>query len=278
MNPEQIAEMVSDLIATWGVKVVMVFVALFAAWIVAGAVRRGMLRSFERVSFDATLARFFGNMVRYAILVATGLGCLGAFGIETASFAAVIAAGGLAVGLAFQGTLSNFAAGVMLLAFRPFKVGDFVNLGGTLGTVQEIELFTIELTTLDNRRIIVPNSAVFGSVIENFTAHDTRRVDVPVGTDYGADLEKVRAVLEGVPAKVPGALAEPAPQIFLAALGGSSIDWQLRIWSKTEDYWDVHQAIILQTKKALDAAGVGIPFPQTDVHLDDGVVQALSKL
>ena len=266
-----------EILPVWGARVAGVLVALFAAWLVAGWTRRMMLRGFERASFDVTLGRFFSNMARYAILVFAALGCLGVFGIETTSFAAVIAAGGLAVGLAFQGTRSNFAAGVMLLVFRPFKAGDVVRAAGEIGTIAEIELFTTEMTTADNRRLIIPNSQVFGSVIENITHHPTRRVEVEVGTAYDADIDRTREVLEAVVRATPAMIDEPAPQVFLAGLGASSVDWKLRVWCKTEDYWDVFQDLIRRTKLGLDEAGIGIPFPQTDVHLDKPVITALSS-
>lgn len=256
------------LATTYAARVVGVLVALFAAWIVAGIVRRSMRRGFERTNFDPTLSRFFSNLARYAILTVAVVGCLGVFGIETSSFAALIAAMGLAVGLAFQGTLSNFAAGVMLLVFRPFKVGDYVEIGGTSGTVEEIELFTTELVTPDNRRIVVPNGQIFGSTIENYTAFETRRCDVSVGTEYGADLDRVREVLRGSIDEIEQVLEEPEPMVVLAGLGDSSIDWSVRAWVKTEDYWPVKDALTRQVKYDLDEAGIGIPFPQMDVHLD----------
>lgn len=268
MNVDNLTEATTQLAITWGARVLGVLFALFIASIIAGAVRRSMMRGFERSNFDATLARFFSNLARYAILIAAGLGCLGVFGIETTSFAAVIAAGGLAIGLAFQGTLSNFASGVMLLVFRPFKVGDVINAAGVIGAVEEIELFTVELTTPDNRRIIVPNSVIFGGTIENITHHPERRVDVGVGTAYSADLDTTRKILEDAIAKVAGGLSEPEPQVFLSELGASSIDWKLRLWCKTEDYWDVRQTLMRDCKVTLDAAGIGIPFPQMDVHVD----------
>jgi small conductance mechanosensitive channel len=252
-------------------------VALFAAWIVAGWARRGMLASFERTGFDPTLGRFFANLVRYAVLAAAVLGCLGVFGIETTSFAALIAAGGLAIGLAFQGTLSNFAAGAMLLVFRPFRVGDVVVVDGTIGTVQEIELFTTELTAFDNRRVIVPNASIFGSKIENLTHHPTRRVEVAVGTEYAADLDRTRGVLESVLAATEGILEDPPTQVLLAELGDSSINWKVRAWCKTEDYWTVFERLLRNSKYALDEAGIGIPFPQRDVHLDEVAVKALQR-
>jgi small conductance mechanosensitive channel len=265
-----------DLLIEYGPKVVGVLVAIFAAWIIAGWLESAVRKSLERRNFDATLTRFFSKMARYLILIGVILGCLGVFGIETASFAAVIAAAGFAIGLAFQGTLGNFSAGVMLLVFRPFKVGDFVEVNDDTGTCEHIDLFTCEFRTLDNKKLIIPNSAVFGSTITNYTGYDTRRVDIDVGADYAADIDATRKALEQAAANVPGKLADPAPQVFLKALGGSSVDWQVRVWCKTADYWDVWQATTQACKASLDAAGIGIPFPQQDVHLDDEVVKALA--
>jgi small conductance mechanosensitive channel len=268
-------EIASELVMAWGLRLLGVGVALYAAWIISGWARRAMLASFERTGFDATLWRFFANVVRYALLAAAVLGCLGVFGIQTTSFAALIAASGLAIGLAFQGTLSNFAAGTMLLVFRPFKVGDVVVVDGMTGTVQEIELFTTDLTTLDNRRVIMPNSSIFGNRIENLSYYPTRRIDLPVGTDYAADIDRTREVLEGVVAKTEGVLEDPPIQVVLAELGDSSINWKLRAWCNSEDYWDVWQRLIRNTKVALDEAGIGIPFPQRDLHVDEDLIKAL---
>jgi len=272
---EQTLEFLIEQGREWGVKIGGVLIALFAAWVVSSWLSGTVRRTLERRKFDATLTRFFAKMVRYAILTFAALGCLGVFGIETTSFAAVIAAAGLAVGLAFQGTLSNFASGVMLLIFRPFKVGDFVDAGGVSGVVEEIELFTVDIKTPDNKRVIVPNSAVFGSTITNYTHYDTRRVDIDVGVDYAATTEETRAKLETVPGRVEGVLEDPAPQIFLKSLGGSSVDWVVRVWCKTDDFWDVYQRTIHETKLVLDDAKLGIPFPQMDVHLDAEAVEAL---
>ena len=265
-----------DLLIEYGPKVVGVLVALFVGWIVAGWLEGAVRKSLEKRNFDATLTRFFSKMARYVILIGVVLGCLGVFGIQTASFAAVLAAAGFAIGLAFQGTLGNFSAGVMLLVFRPFKVGDFVEVNTETGTCEHIDLFTCEFRTLDNKKLIIPNSAVFGSTITNYTGYETRRVDIDVGAEYSADVDATRKALEGATANIPGMLQEPAPQIFLKALGGSSVDWQVRVWCKTADYWDVWQATTQACKASLDAAGIGIPFPQQDVHLDDDVVKALA--
>ena len=205
------------------------------------------------------------------------IGCLGVFGIQTTSFAAVLAAMGLAVGMALQGTLGNFAAGVMLLVFRPFKIGDAIKVAGHFGIVEELQLFTTNLKTPDNRRLVVPNGQVFGHVIENISYHDTRRVDVPVGVSYDVSIAETKKVLEKVVAKVDNVLEDPAPQIFLSELGGSSVDWQLRLWTKSENYWDVYQQIIQVAKDELDAAKIGIPYPQMDVHFDGQIAEALIK-
>lgn len=265
--PENLQGLAS-IAVSWGARIVGVLLVLIVAWAVAGAVKRSLMRACEKRGLDATLSRFFSNLARYAVIAGAVLGCLGVFGIETASFAALIAAMGLAVGLAFQGTLSNFAAGAMLLVFRPFKVGDFVRVAGEAGTVKELELFTTELSTPDNRRLIIPNSKVFGDTIENVTHHPTRRVDVPVGVSYSADLRRCREVLGSAVGDVPGVLDDPAPQVFLSDLGDSSVNWAVRVWANTGDYWKVHEALVQAVKARLDEAGIEIPFPQMDVHLD----------
>jgi len=257
----------------YGIKSAGALLLLFFAWMIAAWMGRFVARRLERVDFDLTLTRFFANITRYAILVMALLACLGVFGVQTTSFAAVIGASALAVGLALQGTLSNFSAGVMLLIFRPFTIGDVVEASGIRGKITAIELFTTTFDTPDNRRFIVPNSLIFGATIENATYHTTRRVDVNVGADYAADIDATRAVLEKAAAGVPGRLDEPAPQVFLQQLGGSSVDWQVRVWCNTDDYWDICQATVRAVKQEMDAAGIGIPFPQMDVHLD-GTLQS----
>ena len=249
-------------------RVILFFVVLFAGFILAGWARRAVARGLTRTNFDPTLTKFFSGAARILVLVLTVIALLGYLGIGTASFAAVIGAAGLAIGLALQGTLSNFAAGVMLLAFRPFKVGDVVKISGETGKVDEIDLFVTKIDTFDNRRIILPNGQVFGNTIENITFHPIRRADVPVGTDYGTPTPDVRAVLERVAASVEGALPEPEPQIVLTNLGESSIDWEVRVWCPTPDFLAVRQRTVRDVKRALDEAGISIPFPQRDVHLD----------
>ncbi|HMR05482.1 MAG TPA: mechanosensitive ion channel [Polyangiaceae bacterium] len=266
---EKVTQLLIEQGTTWGMRIVGVALVLFVSWVIAGWARRRTAQALEKRAFDAMLARFFANVVRYAILAGAVLGCLGVFGIQTASFAAVLAAMGLAVGLAFQGTLSNFAAGIMLLVFRPFKVGDVVKVAGEIGAVVEVELFTTELRTPDNRRLVIPNSEIFGKTIENMTHHETRRVDIAVGVAYEADLDKTREVLLAAAKEVQNVLEDPAPEAYLDSLGDSAVNWQLRVFCKTSDYWTVRQEAVRATKRSLDAAELSIPFPQMDVHVSN---------
>ncbi|MCA9662554.1 MAG: mechanosensitive ion channel [Myxococcales bacterium] len=263
---ETIKELLPTL-TSYGLRVLGALVGLWAAFRVASWLSGKVTKQIRQRNIDETLAIFFGGLTRWLVLAASIIALLGMFGIETTSFAAIIASAGLAIGLAFQGTLSNFAAGVMLLVFRPFRVGDLVNVAGQLGVVAEIGLFVCALDTLDNRRIIIPNSKVAADTIENLTANPKRRVDIDVGVSYSADLRVVRDVLEKTAAAIPGRDPQLGHQIILLELGGSSINWQVRVWCDTDAYWDVWDATVLAIKESLDAAGVEIPFPQMDVHM-----------
>ena len=251
-----------------GLRAIYVLVLLTLAWTLSSWVSSVVRSALTRVKFDETLTLFMSRLVRWTILLLAALSCLSYFGVQTTSFAALIGAAGLAIGLAFQGTLSNFAAGAMLLIFRPYKVGDVVNVANYLGKVAEIELFTTAIDTFDNRRIIVPNSSIFGAVIENITYHAVRRIDVPVGTAYAADLDQTRAVLESALRGVALVVPTPAPEVVLTDLGASSVNWQVRGWTKRESFGEAKQAIIRAVKMSLDEARISIPFPQLDLHLD----------
>lgn len=256
-----------------GQPIALAIVLIIAVFIAAGWARKLVARVVRKADVEETLAKFLSNLAKYIVLLAGGIAILGTLGIETASFAAALAAVGFAIGMALSGMLGNVAAGVMLLFFRPFKVGDVVNAAGVTGKVFEISLFTTMVDTPDNRRIIVPNGNIFGDNIENVTYHDTRRVDVTVGTDYGADLDKTREVLMNAARSVKGGMSDPEPAVALTGLGGSSIDWAVRVWAKTSDFWAVKDALTRDVKVALDEAGIGIPFPQMDVHIDGKVKQ-----
>lgn len=262
--------LVEQILVTLGAflpKAVGVVLLLLVTFWISKRAGRKVLHVLE-TKLDATLARFFGSLTRYGVMTIGVLACLRVFGVETTSFAALIGAAGLAVGLAFQGTLSNFSAGIMLVIFRPVKVGDAVEVGGVTGKVSSVSLFNTEIDTFDNKRVIVPNGDVFGNTITNYNFHPTRRVEVAVGTDYGADIDTARQVLMRAATSIDEVLTDPEPQVLLDALGGSSIDWKVRVWVNTPDFWDVKDRLTRDIKYALDEAEIGIPFPQMDVHLD----------
>ncbi|MFG0287744.1 MAG: mechanosensitive ion channel family protein [Rhodopirellula sp. JB044] len=222
---------------------------------------------------DETLGKFVGKMVFYLIMFGVVGAVLSKLGAPLGGLAAMLAAAGFAVGLAFQGTLSNFAAGVLMLVFRPFKVGDVVTAASVTGKVNEIDLFTTTLDTPDNRRIIVPNSSIAGGTIENITHHAHRRIEVCVGVDYEADLQATRDALQqalnNLAAKtIPGEGRGSA--VVLAGLGDSAVDWKVRMWVAASDYWPVNEMLIGEVKTQLDAAEISIPFPQMDVHVKSG--------
>jgi len=259
-----------DLGISVGLGAVVVIVLVVLAWMISGWFASLVRRGLNRVKFDQTLTLFLSKLVRWLILLLVVLTCLSYFGIETTSFAALIGAAGLAVGLAFQGTLSNFSAGAMLLIFRPYKVGDIVNVAGFLGIVKELALFTTDVDTFDGRRVIIPNSSIYGSVIENITYHPHRRVDIDVGAAYDADIDATREALQQAIASVEYFLEDPAPAVMLMGLGGSSVDWSVRAWALNDNWGDARQALIQAVKQHLDGANIGIPYPQMDVHLDSG--------
>ena len=269
MNTEQlnaIVEGIAPLATTYAIRIVGVLVLLWIAFRIGRWAGNKVSHNLEVRDFDTALSRFFGALARWGINLGAMLGCLGIFGVETTSFAAVIGAAGLAIGLAFQGTLANFAAGIMILVFRPFDIGDYVKAAGHEGIVEQIGLFTIAIDTVDNRRIILPNSEVAGKTLENVTHHDYRRVDLDVGVAYDADLNEARAALEAAIAKVAKRSKKRDHQVFLAGLGDSSVNFQVRIWCKTGDYWTVWDAGLQAIKESLEEAGVGIPFPNLEVH------------
>ena len=263
-------EAIQQVFTNYLLQPIIALLALFGGYLVAKFVGRIVGQAIS-TRVDLTLGTFLGRMTTNAILLLVGLGVLGYFGVDVTSFAAIIAAGGFAIGMALQGTLANFAAGVMLLVFRPFKVNDYVVVSGIEGTVEEIDLFTTKLNTLDNRHVIVPNSQIFGSVIENNTRNELRRVDVNVGVDYSADIRHTCQVLTKAISVIPGGMTQPEPEAYLVDLGDSSVNWQLRVWCRPASYWDVRQRMTTAAKDALDAAGIGIPYPQMDLHVVSGV-------
>jgi len=219
---------------------------------------------------DETLGKFVGKVVFYCVLAAVVGGVLSKMGLQLGGLTAMLAAAGFAIGLAFQGTLSNFASGVLMLVFRPFKVGDFVNAAGVMGKVNEIDLFTTTLDTPDNRRIIVPNSSISSAIIENISHHKHRRIEVPVGVSYSADIDATRMALNAALAKFEGETVQGEGRTsaaVLSNLGPSSVDWLVRMWVNSSDFWRLKEGLVGEVKRQLDSAAISIPFPQMDVHL-----------
>jgi len=221
----------------------------------------------EKNKVEITLIHFLNNIVYYALLVAVIISALNQLGVNTTSFLTVVGAAGLAIGLALKDSLSNFSSGVMLILFRPFKIGDFITAAGVSGTVKQITIFNTEMATPDNQKLIVPNSAIMGNVITNVTANPTRRIDLVAGISYADNLSQAREVLEKIIANEPRILPEPATTIAVAELANSSVNFVVRPWVKPVDYWNVRFALTEQIKLQFDAAGISIPFPQQDVHL-----------
>lgn len=252
----------------YALPVLGAIVVLIAALIVSAWVRRATETALVKARLEVTLARFFGTLVRWAIMILGIVTCLTLFGFDMTSIAAVLGAAGIAIGLALQGSLSNLASGVMLLVFRLFKVGDVVKVGGETGVVFAIDLFVTTIDTFDNRRIFIPNSRVFGNTIENITYHAIRRVDVPVGVSYDADQDATRAALMEAAMSVEIRSKEKDPAVVVTAFADSSVNWEVRVWAERAKFIDVKQALIRAARKSLDAAGITIPYPQMDVHLD----------
>ncbi len=246
---------------------VKLVVILAVTWFVAGWSKRILDARFQAAGFDPTLGKFFAKGAKIGIIVLGTITAIGAVGVQMTSFAALIGAAGLAIGLALQGSLAHLASGVMLLVFRPFKVGDVISVAGHTGAVTEIDLFVTKLDTLENRRIILPNGSVFGSTMVNISHHEFIRADVNVGVDYEADVIQVRKVLLEAAATVEGIVTEPAPGVVLTELGDSAVSWQVRVWCSPGDYWSVLERATETTKLALDQAKIGIPYPTVDVNL-----------
>jgi small conductance mechanosensitive channel len=220
-----------------------------------------------RAKHDEMLINFVKGIVKAILMLFVIVAALDQLGVDTTSLVAILGAAGLAIGLSLQGSLQNFASGVMLLVFKPFRAGDFIDAGGAMGTVKSIGIFTTEMNTPDNKEIIVPNGAIYGGNITNFSAKDTRRVDMVFGIGYGDDLKKAKALLETMVSEDKRILKDPAPQVAVSELGDSSVNFVVRPWVKSGDYWGVMFDFTEEVKMRFDAEGISIPFPQMDVHV-----------
>lgn len=266
---ENIAVMIQGLIATWGLKVVAaVFIFFIGKWL-AGVLANMLRAVMTRAKQDETLVEFIGSFAYYAMFAFVIIAVISQLGVHTTSLIAVVGAAGLAVGLAMQNSLSNFAAGVMLITFKPFKVGDYVEIAGTAGTVESVMIVSTRLQSPDNKRIYVPNGQVYSGNIINYSANDTRRVDLVFGCSYGDDLSRAKSVLQALLADDDRVLAEPAATVTVSALADSSVNFNVRPWVKTEDYWGLYWDLTEKVKLRFDEEGISIPYPQRDVHLHE---------
>lgn len=271
---QSIATQIYEILAKYGLKVIGAILILLIGRYAAKLASKLLMRVLTKAKVDATLVPFIDNLAYTAMLVFVAVAALDQVGVQTASFIAVLGAAGLAVGLALQGSLANFASGVLLLIFKPFRVGDFVEIGGVQGTVQAIQIFNTVLNSPNNVRIVVPNGAVTGGSISNYTINGTRRVDLTISVSYEDDLRKARRVIEGVLSTDPRILADPAPVVAVHEMASSSINFVVRPWVKTADYWKVYWDLTEKLKVAIDDNGLTIPFPQQDVHIKTNAAAA----
>jgi small conductance mechanosensitive channel len=267
MEVEKLLEKIWEILTVYGLKVVAgIAVFVVGRWI-AKALTRAVERLMEKSNVDATLIKFTGSMTYIALLTFVILAALGQLGIQTTSFIAVLGAAGLAIGLALQGSLANFAAGFLMILFRPFKVGDYIEGAGVAGTVEEIQIFTTKIVTPDNKTVIVPNAKLTNDNIVNWTVKGTRRVDMVFGIGYGDDIDKTKNIIAEVLAQDTRILKEREPTIAVSELADSSVNFVVRPWVAAGDYWNVYYSVTEKVKKALDENNVDIPFPQRVVHM-----------
>jgi small conductance mechanosensitive channel len=254
-------------VSTWGLQLAGALAVLIIGRFLCGIARKSVRRAMESRRVDPSLVPFVSNLVYFVLLAAVLIAVLGLFGIETTSLVAILGTAGLAIGLALQGTLANFSSGVMLLLFRPFHVGDYIDAAGVAGTVTEIGVFSTTMNTPDNVKIIVPNSGIFGATIKNFSANDTRRNDIVLGISYDDDISNAIAVVNAVLSKDSRVLSDPEPVVAVSELADSSVNLVVRPWCRKEDYWGLRYDLTRKLKEELEQGGCSIPYPQHDVHL-----------
>ncbi|RAJ18255.1 mechanosensitive ion channel family protein [Olleya aquimaris] len=241
--------------------------AAIIIWIIGSIIIKQISKALKKLmlsrNYDVSLQKFLLNLINWILKIVLIIVVLGTLGVETTSFAAIIAAAGLAIGLALQGSLGNFAGGVLIMLFKPFKIGDLIEAQGEMGVVKEIQIFTTKITGLSNREVIIPNGALSNGNIINYTTEGTRRVDLIFGVGYDSDIKQTKDVLMKVLTSNPKVLKEPAPTVNVIELADSSVNFAVRPWCKAEDYWAVYFETTENTKEALDAAGIDIPYPHT---------------
>ncbi len=267
-NIQKLIDQAPELIATYGLKILLAFVVFWVGKLIAKSIANLISKAMNAKGVDPTVSNFVKSICYYAMFTMVIIAALGQLGVQTASFVAIIGAAGLAVGFALQGSLANFAAGVLLIIFRPFKAGDFVEAAGSAGVVKAISIFTTTLTSGDNKTIIIANGSVLSSNITNYSTQPQRRIDLIIGVGYNANLDQVKQELLSVVQADERVLKDRDVTIGVAELADSSVNFVCRPWVNTSDYWPTHFALLENIKKRFDEVGIEIPFPQMDVHLD----------
>jgi small conductance mechanosensitive channel len=262
------SNLLENIIIPWGIRIALAIAIFYVGRMVVAAVVNVAGKFMRARDMDEILVKFLCSILRWVLLLFVVIAALSQLGIDTTSLVALLGAAGLAIGLSLQSSLSNFASGVMLIVFRPFTKGDFVEVAGTSGSVDNISIFTTTLTTPDNKEVIVPNGSVIGNNIINYSARDTRRVDMVFGIGYDDDIKKAKELLEQIVAADDRILADPAPVVALGELADSSVNFLVRPWVNAADYWGVLWDTTETVKLKFDEAGISIPYPQMDVHLD----------
>lgn len=266
MTWEDVGNKLLGFLTDFGGKLIIALIVLFLGfWLVRLLVK--CLGKSKLMKKDPTVAKFLSGALRISLNTLVVVTVIAILGVPMSSVIAVIASAGVAIGLALQGALSNFAGGIMILLFRPFRIGDFIDAGGFSGTVKEIGIFYTVLTTPDNREVTIPNGTITGASVVNYSVNDSRRVDLSVSVAYGSDVDRVRAVLLEEAGKHAAVQSDPAPFVRLSKQNDSSLDFTVRVWTKKEDYWAVYFDLLEAIQKRLDAEGIEIPFPQLDVHV-----------
>lgn len=270
MDTTNLAQQIQQFVIVNGINMVIALIIFFVGRWVAKLVRSLIAKVMTKKGVAPAVNSFVCSFAYIGLLTFVVIAALAQVGIQTTSLIAILGAASLAIGLALQGSLANFAAGVLLIIFHPFKVGDYIECGGTAGAVEEIQIFTTLLKSPDNKKIIVPNAKVLGDTITNYSSKETRRVDLVVGVSYTANLQKVEKVLQDVLSKDERVLGDPPPTIAVSELADSSVNFVVRPWVKTGDYWNVYFGLTKNIKLRFDAEGISIPFPQRDIHLYQG--------
>ena len=269
MNTDHLVTRVLELLTVYGIKIIAAIAIFVIGRWAAKAVTHFLERMMQKRGVDVTLTSFVINLAYVGLLAFVIIAALNQLGIQTASFVVVLGAAGLAVGLALQGSLSNFAAGVLMIIFKPFKVGDYIEGAGVAGTVESIQIFTTQLSSPDNKTIIVPNASLTSDKIVNYSTKGTRRVDFVFGIGYEDNIDQARQIIRDILDQDGRVHKDPEPVIVVSELADSSVNLTVRVWSTVNDYWDIFFDVTEKVKKAFDAGGISIPFPQRDVHIHE---------